>query len=162
MGLRGPGARPVKKPTKPQLSVPKRQATWRRAGLSRSERVIRFVQSLNITAGPDAGKPFRLRDWQKDIIRRVYDPVGDDGRRLVRTALLTMGRKNGKTGMVAALALAHLCGPRGGTAGAGLLGRVRPQPGGDPIPGDEEHGARLIRAWAAHLYQRMEQDADGC
>ena len=111
MGLRGPGARPVKKAAKPKPSARKRQASWRRAGLSRSERVIRFVQSLTITAGPDAGKPFRLRDWQKKIIRRVYDPVGEDGRRLVRTALLTMARKNGKSGLVAALALAHLCGP---------------------------------------------------
>ena len=41
MGLRGSGARPVKKASKS-----KRQASWRRAGLSRSERVIRFVQSL--------------------------------------------------------------------------------------------------------------------
>jgi phage terminase large subunit-like protein len=34
-----------------------------------------------------------------------------DGRRLVRTALLTLPRKNGKTQLAAALALAHLCGP---------------------------------------------------
>ena len=103
MGLRGPGARPVK--------TRKRQSSWRRPGLSRSELVTQFIQTLTITAGTDAGKPFKLRDWQKDIIRQVYDPVGEDGRRLVRTALLTMGRKNGKTQLAAALALAHLAGP---------------------------------------------------
>ena len=96
MGLRGPGARPVKIAPKRPSKGRKQRASWKRARLSRSERVIRFVESLTITAGDDAGKPFKLRDWQKEIIRRVYDPVGEDGRRLVRTALLTMARKNGK------------------------------------------------------------------
>lgn len=57
-----------------------------------------------------AGAPLKLRDWQKAFIRAVYDPQSA-GRRIVRTALLTMGRKNGKTELIAALALAHLCGP---------------------------------------------------
>lgn len=109
MGLRGPGAKPVKTVKKPGMKASR--PSWKRAGLTRAGRVIAFVQSLTITTGADAGKPFRLRAWQKDIIRRVYDPVGEDGRRLVRTALLTMARKNGKSGLVAALALAHLCGP---------------------------------------------------
>lgn len=52
-----------------------------------------------------------LRNWQKDIIRQVYGPTADDGYRVVRTALLTMARKNGKTELIAALCLAHLCGP---------------------------------------------------
>jgi phage terminase large subunit-like protein len=72
---------------------------------------VAFVQSLTITSGPLAGTRFRLREWQKKIIRAVYEPKTADGRRLVRTALLTMARKNGKTGLVAALALCHLCGP---------------------------------------------------
>jgi phage terminase large subunit-like protein len=110
MGIRGPGARPVKL-VKPAISKPRRHASWKRKGLSRSQRVIRFVESLTVTAGDDAGKQFRLREWQKEILRRVYDPKADDGRRLARTALLTVGRKNGKSGLVAALALAHLCGP---------------------------------------------------
>jgi len=117
MGLRGPGARVLKKAPKPKPSTRKRQASWRRPGLSRSERVIRFVQSLKVTAGDGAGKRFRLRPWQKDIIRKVYDPVDEDGCRLVRTALLTMARKNGKSGLVAALALAHLCGPEAESRG---------------------------------------------
>jgi phage terminase large subunit-like protein len=111
MGLRGPGARPIKIISKLPLKARKRRASWKQARLSRAQRVIKFVESLTITAGDDAGKPFKLRPWQKEIIRRVYDPVGKDGRRLVRTALLTMARKNGKSGLVAALALAHLCGP---------------------------------------------------
>lgn len=79
--------------------------------MGRSDRVIAFVENLTNTAGPAAGKPFRLREWQKDIIRRIYDPVAEDGRRKIRTALLTLPRKNGKTELSAALALAHLLGP---------------------------------------------------
>lgn len=110
MGLRGPGAKPVKAGVKPQGRGKKRPA-WKRKGLSRAERVIAFVQSLKITAGADAGKSFRLRPWQKTIIRAVYDPATPDSRRMVRTVLLSMARKNGKTGLVAALALCHLAGP---------------------------------------------------
>ena len=110
MGLRGPGAKPVKRVTR-EITIKPKRPTWMRKGLSRAGRVIAFVQSLTITAGADAGKRFRLRSWQKAIIRRVYDPQTADGRRIVRTALLTMARKNGKTGLFAALALAHLCGP---------------------------------------------------
>lgn len=111
MGKRGPGAKPVKRSTDQAPKSRKRKPSWQRKGLTRAERVITFVQSLKITAGAGAGKPFRLREWQKDIIRRVYDPADASGRRIVRTALLTMARKNGKTGLVAALALCHLCGP---------------------------------------------------
>lgn len=79
--------------------------------VDRAQQVIEFVETLTNTAGPGAGKPFLLRDWQKDIIRQVYGPTDELGYRIVRTALLTMARKNGKTELIAALCLAHLCGP---------------------------------------------------
>lgn len=74
----------------------------------KSERVIRFIENLTNTAGPAAGKSFKLREWQKEIVRGIYDPQTDDGRRIVRTALITMPRKQGKTELAAALALYHL------------------------------------------------------
>ena len=74
----------------------------------RSDRVIRFIENLTNTAGPAAGTPFKLRDWQKAIIRGIYDPLTEDERRIVRTALITMPRKQGKTELAAALALYHL------------------------------------------------------
>jgi len=43
------------------------------------------------------------------IIRRVYGRVNSRGLRIARTALLTMGRKNGKTELIACLCLCHLC-----------------------------------------------------
>lgn len=73
-----------------------------------ADRVIAFVELLTQTAGPAAGQPFRLRDWQKALIRGIYDPETPDGRRAVRQALITMPRKNGKTELCAALALYHL------------------------------------------------------
>lgn len=106
MGLRGPGAKPVqhkkKQPPKESISIISTR--------DRAQAVIDFIETLPITSGMLAGTTFKLREWQRAIIRGIYGKV-NDGRRVVRTALLTMPRKNGKTGLTAALALAHLCGP---------------------------------------------------
>lgn len=115
MGLRGPGAKPVRAAVAKATKRPARPK-WQRKGLSRAERVIAFIEALRITKGSGAGKPFRLRLWQRDIIRAIYGPQ-KRGRRLVRTALITMPRKNGKTALAAALALAHLVGPEAESRG---------------------------------------------
>jgi phage terminase large subunit-like protein len=60
-----------------------------------------------IPEGPDVGRPVKLRDWQKDEIRKIYDnPAG------TRRAILSFGRKNAKTTLAAFILLAHLCGPK--------------------------------------------------
>ncbi len=74
------------------------------------ERVIRFIESLPITSGMLAGKKFKVRPWQRSILEGIYR-TDENGKRIVRQALITMPRKNGKTGLTAALALCHLCGP---------------------------------------------------
>lgn len=110
MGLRGPGARPksgAKSGAKPKR---KRRPSWLDPKLNRADRVIRFIEALTITSGVHAGRRMKLRPWQREIVRAWYG-ADASGRRIVRTGLLTMGRKNGKTGLVAALALAHLVGP---------------------------------------------------
>ena len=49
-----------------------------------------------------------LRPWQKAELLRIYDnPAG------TRRAILSFGRKNGKTALAAFLLLLHLCGPEG-------------------------------------------------
>lgn len=59
-----------------------------------------------IPEGRDVGKPVRLRDWQKDELRRIYDnPAG------TRRAILSFGRKNGKTALSSFILLLHLVGP---------------------------------------------------
>lgn len=109
MGLRGPHAK-AKKKIVPKLEQPKHGLPWDAKGLSRPARVIRFIEGLRITSGMDAGKPFKLRSWQKRIIRKWYRQ-SRQGCRIVRTGLLTMARKNGKTVLIAALCLCHLIGP---------------------------------------------------
>jgi len=52
------------------------------------------------------GQPVKLRSWQKKEICRIYDnPAG------TRRAILSFGRKNGKTALAAFLLLLHTCGP---------------------------------------------------
>ena len=79
--------------------------------MDRADRVIAFIETLKTPDGRDVGKPIVLRPWQKDILHQVYGPVGHDGRRICRQAILSLARKNGKTAIVAGLCLAHLCGP---------------------------------------------------
>lgn len=88
---------------------PVRPGLWRNA--ARADRVIRFIEALTVPSGVGAGAAMRLRGWQKRFIRDVYEPCHPDGRRLVRDAVLSMGRKNGKTAIIAALVLVHLVGP---------------------------------------------------
>ena len=80
------------------------------AGLSGSARVITFVETfLRHSKGFRAGEPFILAPWQKDeIIRPLYDAIGEDGRRRYRQGYVSMARKAGKTCLAAALALYHL------------------------------------------------------
>ena len=61
-------------------------------------------QTLVVPSGPLRGQPFRLPDWQQSFIRDAMAPG-------VREAGLCVARKNGKTGLVAAIVLAHLAGP---------------------------------------------------
>lgn len=71
---------------------------------SESSRKVRLINLLTHTKGPFAGQPFRLRPWQEQkIIRPLFRTVR--GRRVYRTCLLMMPRKNGKTELAAALAL---------------------------------------------------------
>jgi phage terminase large subunit-like protein len=59
-----------------------------------------------IPEGKLIGQPFRLDEWQKTELRNIYDnPHG------TRRAILSFGRKNGKSALAAVLLLVHLCGP---------------------------------------------------
>jgi phage terminase large subunit-like protein len=76
----------------------------------RADRACAWIERLRITRGRDAGRRLRLRPWQRDIVRGILrtDP---DGRRIVRRCLVSCGRKNGKTQLIAAIALLFLAGP---------------------------------------------------
>lgn len=75
--------------------------------LTRGEKVIRFIEThCVVPEGELVGKPVFLDDFQKIFILAVYDnPEVTD------TAILSIARKNAKTGTIAFILLAHLVGP---------------------------------------------------
>jgi phage terminase large subunit-like protein len=79
----------------------------RKKALTRGEKVCKFIETYCITPEGDLiGKPIELRPFQRRFILEIYDsPVG------THTAILSIGRKNGKTALIASILLAHLCGP---------------------------------------------------
>ncbi len=108
MGLRGPGSKSRKGV---DLKRRARVLPWKKKGLSRAERVIAFLEFLPITKGILAGKKMKLLDNQVEFVEAVYGNLHEDGRRIVRTAIKSEPRGNGKTGLIAGLCLAHLIGP---------------------------------------------------
>jgi phage terminase large subunit-like protein len=114
MGRRGINAKPKKRtPGEGGLPGP---YPWESPSLSRAERVITFIETLPVTAGPLAGTLLKLRPWQKRFVRSIYR-ADKAGARLVRTAVLSVARKNGKTMLASCLALAHLVGPEAESRG---------------------------------------------
>jgi phage terminase large subunit-like protein len=77
----------------------------------RVKRIIDFIELLKIPSGEGEGGTFKLLPFQKDFINAVYGPVDKDGKRIVRRAILSCGRKNGKTMILSCLVLVHLWGP---------------------------------------------------
>ena len=75
--------------------------------MTRAERVIAFIERHCPTPdGAHVGKPLKLDAFQRRFIVAIYDnPAG------TRRALLSVSRKNGKSGLIAGLLLAHLVGP---------------------------------------------------
>jgi phage terminase large subunit-like protein len=73
---------------------------------TRGERNIKWIEDwCRVPEGRLIGQKVTLRDWQKRDICRIYDnPAG------TRRAILSFGRKNGKTALAAFLLLLHLCG----------------------------------------------------
>ena len=83
---------------------------WKRKR-SRVDRVIAFLESLPVTKGIYRGRKMKLLPGQREFIKAVYGRVAKDGRRQIRIAIKSEPRGNGKTGLLAGLALCHLLGP---------------------------------------------------
>lgn len=63
-------------------------------------------------AGKFVNKPLRLRPFQIDWIRDVYNRLDEEtGARLTRQAVLSVARRNGKTLLAAVIILVHIAGP---------------------------------------------------
>lgn len=72
-------------------------------------RPVRFTECfLPIVEGELAGSNFILHDFQRNALEIAYGFVNEDGARQYSTAIMCMGRKNGKTALMSALCLYHL------------------------------------------------------
>jgi phage terminase large subunit-like protein len=107
---------------------------WTKPGMSRVERVIAFLEALPVTKGICAGQSMKLLPTQRAFIEKVY---GRDENKRVRIAVKSEPRGNGKTGLVAGMALCHLLGPE-----AEMRGEV--------------YSAAIDRQQAALLFTEME------
>jgi phage terminase large subunit-like protein len=66
---------------------------------------IRWIEeNCRVPEGKLVGQPVVLRKWQRDLLIQIYGSP-------TRRAIISFGRKNGKTALSAFLLLLHLCGP---------------------------------------------------
>ncbi|MGJ3264864.1 MAG: terminase large subunit [Salinarimonas sp.] len=75
------------------------------------ERAVAFLRALRHPKSRLPGRAFQLDAWQERIVRRIYGPCDEQGRRIVRNVLMLLPRGNRKTSLGAALALLHTFGP---------------------------------------------------
>ncbi len=75
--------------------------------MTRGERVIGFIERHCIVPeGSRVGKPMVIEPFQRDWILAVYDNP-----EATELAILSIAKKNGKTGLIAAIVLCHIAGP---------------------------------------------------
>lgn len=75
--------------------------------LTRGERVVAFIETYCLAPeGDKIGQPMRLEPFQRKFVLEIYDNPF-----VTHSAYLSIARKNGKTALIAAILLAHLCGP---------------------------------------------------
>src|SRR5260370_13078736 len=71
------------------------------------EEIIAWIEAeCRVPEGALIGHPIELMDWQKREILRIYDNPAT-----TRRAIISVGRKSGKTTFAACLLLVHLVGP---------------------------------------------------
>ena len=70
-----------------------------------ADRAVAFIESLELR---EAGQPFVLLPWQKEIVRTLFGWKDQSGRRRYRRVSIWLPRGNGKTPFAAALAVCVL------------------------------------------------------
>ena len=75
--------------------------------MTRGERICAFVERFcRVPEGKSVGQPLKLMAFQRQFILDIYDnPIGTS------RAYLSVGRKNGKSALIAGILLAHIVGP---------------------------------------------------
>lgn len=75
--------------------------------MTRGKKICAFIESFCIIPeGAKVGQPMKLLKFQRKFILDVFDNKSGTSR-----AYLSVGRKNGKSALIAAIVLAHLVGP---------------------------------------------------
>src|SRR3954469_23858253 len=76
------------------------------ATMTRGDLNIKWIEdNCRIPEGKDVGKRVKLRPFQRQFIKSIYDnPSG------TRRAIFSVGRKNAKTALSSFILLLHLCG----------------------------------------------------
>jgi len=70
---------------------------------------VNFIESLPHTKGKWKGTPFKLIDWQEQLVRDVFGILTPEGTRQFVTVYVEVPKKNGKSELAAAIALLLLC-----------------------------------------------------
>jgi len=74
-----------------------------------ADKVIDFIESLEIYEGKYAGQKLKLDNWQAFIIAMLFGwKRRKDGRRRFKKAFISLGRGNGKTPLAAAMSITAL------------------------------------------------------
>lgn len=68
-----------------------------------ANRPVEFIEKFCYTPSGKLRQPFKLEKFQKALIQTAYGFVDDEGNRRFHKVLSMMGRKNGKTSLVAGL-----------------------------------------------------------
>jgi len=71
---------------------------------------VNFIECLTHTKGTWAGKPFKLLEWQEQIVRDLFGIIKPNGYRQFNYAYVEIPKKQGKSELAAALALLLCCG----------------------------------------------------
>jgi phage terminase large subunit-like protein len=75
--------------------------------LTLGQEIIAWIETTcRVPEGILVGQPIELMDWQKREVLRIYDNPAT-----TRRAIISVGRKSGKTTFAACLLLVHLAGP---------------------------------------------------
>jgi len=72
-----------------------------------ANKIIKFCETLKIPEGDKVGEPIVLIEWQKDFIREVFKEK--NGKRVVKTGICSIGRKNSKSSTIAMILLSLMC-----------------------------------------------------
>ncbi|MDO8454975.1 MAG: terminase large subunit [Sulfurimonas sp.] len=71
---------------------------------STADKIIKFAESLKVPEGAKVGEKIKLIPYQIDFIREVFKTR--NGKRVVKLALMSLGRKNAKSTTIAIILLA--------------------------------------------------------